>query len=168
VDLTQDLVELLGEWWGACGRPSGPTLVFPGDSLSGHLSGSNLLNRYLYPAMISAGIPRLGATGESRVFHSLRHTYSKRALESGAQITWLSRHLGRSSLKGDDGHLWPLGTSGAQGSSCSARGCVWRLADSGDAREFSSLLCRRLLMNGFRLRVRPSASSSRAANRKSI
>lgn len=32
-------------------------------------------------------------------FHSFRHTFAKRALESGAQITWLSRHLGHSSLK---------------------------------------------------------------------
>lgn len=100
VDLTSDLVELLGWWWGECGRPAdSAALVFPGESRSGHLSGSNLLRRYLYPAMARAGIPRTGPTGESRVFHSLRHTYAKRALENGAQITWLSRHLGHSSLK---------------------------------------------------------------------
>jgi integrase len=100
VDLTRDLVELLGSWWGECGRPSGSdVLVFPGEGRQGHLSGSNLLRRYLDPAMARAGIPRVGPTGESRVFHSLRHTYAKRALETGAQITWLSRHLGHSSLK---------------------------------------------------------------------
>jgi integrase len=100
VDLTNDLVELLGRWWGECGRPAdSAALVFPGESRSGHLSGSNLLRRYLYPAMARAGISRIGPTGEPRVFHSLRHTYAKRALESGAQITWLSRHLGHSSLK---------------------------------------------------------------------
>src|SRR5437588_3467465 len=33
-----------------------------------------------------------------RTFHSFRHTFAKRALESGCQITWLSRHLGHSSL----------------------------------------------------------------------
>jgi integrase len=100
VDLTTDLVELLGQWWGECGRPTdSAALVFPGESRSGHLSGSNLLRRYLYPAMTRAGISRIGPTGEPRVFHSLRHTYAKRALESGAQITWLSRHLGHSSLK---------------------------------------------------------------------
>jgi integrase len=100
VDLTGDLVELLGWWWGECGRPDdGQILVFPGESSRGHLTGSNLLRRYLYPAMSRAGIPRLGPTGEPRVFHSFRHTYSKRALESCAQITWLSRHLGHSSLK---------------------------------------------------------------------
>jgi integrase len=45
----------------------------------------------LYPAMAAAGIPRAGPTLEKRTFHSFRHTFAKRALESGAQITWLSR-----------------------------------------------------------------------------
>ena len=100
VDLTADLVELLGSWWGECGRPiANQVIVFPGESASGHLSGSNLLRRCLYPAMARAGVARLGPTGEPRVFHSLRHTYAKRALENGVQITWLSRHLGHSSLK---------------------------------------------------------------------
>ena len=100
VDLTTDVVELLGSWWGECGRPAeAQALVFPGESRGGHLSASNVVRRYLYPAMVRAGIPRVGATGEGRVFHSFRHTYAKRALENGAQITWLSRHLGHSSLK---------------------------------------------------------------------
>ena len=51
------------------------------------------------PGNERAGIPREGPTGEKRTFHSLRHTYAKRALESGRQITWLSRHLGHSTLK---------------------------------------------------------------------
>jgi hypothetical protein len=49
--------------------------------------------------MKRAGIPRVGPTGEKRTFHSFRHTYAKRALENGRRITWLSRHLGHSSLK---------------------------------------------------------------------
>jgi integrase len=63
------------------------------------LSPTVLLRRQLYPAMVSAEIPRVGPTQEKRTFHSFRHTFAKRALESGAQITWLSRHLGHSSLK---------------------------------------------------------------------
>ena len=51
------------------------------------------------PVRYRASIPREGPTGEKRTFHSLRHTYAKRALESGRQITWLSRHLGHSTLK---------------------------------------------------------------------
>jgi integrase len=52
----------------------------------------------LYPAMERAGIPRVRPTGEKRTFHSFRHSFAKRALESGRPITWLSRHLGHSSL----------------------------------------------------------------------
>ena len=99
VDLTPDLVEHLGQWWGDCGRPGDDALVFPGESSGGFFSASNLLRRHLYPAMMRAGVPRVGPTGEPRVFHSFRHTFAKRALETGAQVTWLSRHLGHSSLK---------------------------------------------------------------------
>jgi integrase len=49
--------------------------------------------------MSRANIPRVGPTNEKRTFHSFRHTFAKRALETGAQVTWLSRHLGHSSLK---------------------------------------------------------------------
>lgn len=61
-----------------------------------------MLEGELYPAMERAGVPRLGPTGEKRTFHSFRHTFAKRALEEGRQITWLSRHLGHSSLKVTD------------------------------------------------------------------
>jgi integrase len=61
--------------------------------------GSTITRRELYGAIRRAGIERQGPTGELRTFHSLRHTYAKRALESGAQVTWLSRHLGHSTLK---------------------------------------------------------------------
>jgi integrase len=99
VDLTADLVEVLGEWWGELGRPDDRTLVFPGETPSGYLSPTTVLRRELYPAMAAAEIPRVGPTGEKRTFHSLRHTFAKRALENGRRITWLSRHLGHSSLK---------------------------------------------------------------------
>jgi integrase len=98
VDLTGDLVELLGAWWGELGRPAESTLVFPGETATGYLSATTVLRRELYPAMKRAGIPRVGPTGEKRTFHSLRHTFAKRALENGRQTTWLSRHLGHSSL----------------------------------------------------------------------
>lgn len=99
VDLTADLVELLGAWWGELGRPDDERLVFPGETTSGYLSPTTVLRRELYPAMKTAEVPREGPTGEKRTFHSFRHTYAKRALENGRRITWLSRHLGHSSLK---------------------------------------------------------------------
>jgi integrase len=97
VDLISDVVELLT----AC-RDSGrgvEDLVFSCASDHLFLSPTIVLRRHLYPAMAAAQIPRVGPTLEKRTFHSFRHTFAKRALESGAQITWLSRHLGHSSLK---------------------------------------------------------------------
>lgn len=98
VDLSPDLVETLGAWWGELGRPEDEKLVLPGETKNGHINAKVALKRHLYPAMEAAGVPRLGPTGEKRSFHSFRHTFAKRALENGRQVTWLSRHLGHSSL----------------------------------------------------------------------
>jgi integrase len=97
VDLTADVVELLGAWWGECERPLDGVLVFPADA-GGYLTPSTILRRELYPAMKRAELPREGPTGEKRTFHSLRHTFARVALEHGADLTWLQRHLGHSSL----------------------------------------------------------------------
>jgi integrase len=97
VDLTPEVVELLGAWWGELGNPGDDQLVFPGDGRDGYLVNGTILKRELYPAMQRAGLPRVGPTGEKRTFHSLRHTFARVALENGAELTWLSRHLGHSS-----------------------------------------------------------------------
>jgi len=97
VDLTPELVELLGAWWGACGKPGDETLVFPGDAGGEHLDPSTVARRALYPALKEAGIERMGPTGTERTFHSFRHTYARIALEAGCELTWLSRQLGHSS-----------------------------------------------------------------------
>jgi len=96
VDLISAVVELL---LGLRNGSSNDDLVFPGENGHGFLSPTVVLRRHLYPAMAAAQIRRVGPTHEKRTFHSFRHTFAKRALESGAQITWLSRHLGHSSLK---------------------------------------------------------------------
>jgi integrase len=98
VDLISDVVELL-ERWREKHVGSFDGLVFPSENGHQFLSATVLLRRHLYPAMVAAEIQRIGPTHEKRTFHSLRHTFAKRALENGAQITWLSRHLGHSSLK---------------------------------------------------------------------
>jgi integrase len=98
VGLPTDLVVLLGGWRGECGRPGDAHLVFPGRGRGGHLAPSTLSRRMLYPAMRRADIPRRRLPGENRTFHSLRHTFAKRALESGRPLTWLSHHLGHSSV----------------------------------------------------------------------
>jgi integrase len=97
--LISDVVDLLVRARGECGSVNGDSLVFPGANDTGFLDPTAVLRRHLYPAMLRAGISRVGPTLEKRTFHSLRHTFAKRALESGAQITWLSRHLGHSTLK---------------------------------------------------------------------
>ena len=98
VDLITDVVELLARSRGN-DRSSTDDLVFLAENSQRFVSATVLLRRHLYPAMAAAGIPRIGPTQEKRTFHSFRHTFAKRALETGAQITWLSRHLGHSSLK---------------------------------------------------------------------
>lgn len=73
--------------------------MFPREGSGGYVPHWVLTRQVLYPAMKRAGIKREGPTGKKRTFHSLRHTYAKRALETGREITWLSKHLGHSSLK---------------------------------------------------------------------
>jgi integrase len=100
VDLITDVVVLLTDWRGHSRnghRPDG--LVFHAAANDRFLSPTVLLRRQLYPAMVRAHVSRIGPTQEKRTFHSFRHTFAKRALENGAQITWLSRHLGHSTLK---------------------------------------------------------------------
>jgi integrase len=99
VDLISDVVKLLTRMRGTRANDDGEALIFhTGDSLR-FISPTIVLRRQLYPALEAAGIARVGPTQENRTFHSFRHTFAKRALEKGAQITWLSRHLGHSSLK---------------------------------------------------------------------
>lgn len=99
VDLITDVVALLAKRRSAAGSRLGQELVFHANSPQDFLTPSVLLRRQLHPAMARAGIQRAGPTEELRTFHSFRHTFAKRALESGAEITWLSRHLGHSTLK---------------------------------------------------------------------
>jgi integrase len=99
VDLITDVVELLSQWRAGPPRGHADDLVFHKDRGDHFLSPTFLLRRQLYPALQRAQISRVGPTQELRTFHSFRHTFAKRALENGAQITWLSRHLGHSTLK---------------------------------------------------------------------
>jgi integrase len=98
VFVTDDLVDLLGAWWGECGKPGDDTLVLPGETKTGYMDPQVILRRELYPAMSEAGIARIGPTGEKRTFHSLRHTFARIAIENNRPIFWLSKHLGHSSL----------------------------------------------------------------------
>src|SRR3954447_567367 len=73
--------------------------------------------------MRRAGITRVGPTGEPRTSHSFRHTFAKIALENQRPVTWLSRHLGHSSVQvttGVYGHF--AGGAQAAGSDDGGRG----------------------------------------------
>jgi integrase len=96
VDLTKDVVDLLAQWWGECGRPNDNRLVFPCEIDGSFVPYWSILD-VLYKAMKSAGVRRVGPTAEKRTFHTFRHTYAKIALENGALLFWLSRQLGHSS-----------------------------------------------------------------------
>lgn len=111
VHITPDVVEMVGGWWGACGKPADNALVFPADS-GGYLSPWALLGR-LRRAMKRAGDPlEHPKTGAARGWHSLRHTYARIVLEGGGDAFWLQRQLGHSDLKttiGTYGHLADAG-----------------------------------------------------------
>jgi integrase len=95
IDLTPQALAILEAWYRASGSEAG--LVFERED-GGRISCQYVLRRVLYPAMDEAGIPRVGERGRPRTLHSFRHTFARLALESGAEITWLQRQLGHSSI----------------------------------------------------------------------
>ena len=107
VFVTEDVVDLLGSWWGECGKPADDKLVLPGDTKTGYMNPQVILRRELYPAMERARIARIGPTGEKRTFHSLRHTFARIAIENNRPIFWLK--ASRPFVARRDEHcLWPF------------------------------------------------------------
>ena len=95
IDLTPQAAAVLEAWWAESGGGDG--LVFEREE-GGHLTSGYLTMSVLYPALERAGIPRIGERGRARDFHSFRHTFARLALEGGAEIVWLQRQLGHSSI----------------------------------------------------------------------
>lgn len=96
VDLVPPVAAILEEWWRQ--QPGDDTrLVFPRED-GKPLTSRHVVQTSLYPALARAGIPRVGERGRPRNFHSFRHTFARRALEAGAEITWVQRQLGHSSI----------------------------------------------------------------------
>ncbi len=94
VDLTPQAAALFEAWLVESG---GEGLVFERED-GGHLDSHYLTVHVLYPALERAGVPRVGERGRKRDFHSFRHTFARIALEHGAEITWVQRQLGHSSI----------------------------------------------------------------------
>lgn len=98
VHITPDVVELLGVWWGECGKPGDDVLVIPGDA-GGYMSPWSLLWR-LRKAMKAAGVPiEHPKTGSRRGWHSLRHSYARLVLENEGDVYWLQKQLGHADLQ---------------------------------------------------------------------
>jgi integrase len=95
VDLTPPAAMVLEGWYVDSGTGDG--LVFERE-WGGHILADYVGQFVLYPALERAGIPRVGERGRKRDFHSFRHTFARIALEKGAEITWVQRQLGHSSI----------------------------------------------------------------------
>lgn len=95
IDLTPAAAQVLEDRWKEAGGDN--DLVFEREE-GGHLAPAYVTPQVLYPALERAGIPRMGERGRKRDFHSFRHTFARIALEHGAEITWVQRQLGHSSI----------------------------------------------------------------------
>jgi integrase len=95
VDLVPEAVTVLEEWLRLRG-PFEDGLLFERET-GGHLANDEARD-LLYAAMKRAGVPRVGERGGRRDWHSFRHTFARIALEHGAELTWVQKQLGHSSI----------------------------------------------------------------------
>jgi integrase len=95
IDLVPAAVGVLEEWLRLRG-PFEEGLLFEREA-GGHLANDEARD-LLYAAMKRAGIERIGERGGKRDVHSFRHTFARIALEHGAELTWVQKQLGHSSI----------------------------------------------------------------------
>jgi integrase len=95
IDLVPAAVEVLEEWLELRG-PFEEGLLFERET-GGHLANDEARD-LLYAAMKRVGIERIGERGGKRDVHSFRHTFARIALEHGAELTWVQKQLGHSSI----------------------------------------------------------------------
>jgi integrase len=137
VDLSPEVVELLGAWWRELGEPGDDRLVFPGPTRSGYLNPKSVLEQ-LYTAMEQGereprtegeeerkpAVTRVGPTGELRTFHSApAHLREGRARER--PVDHVAAAPARAQV--DHGHDRPVRALGAGGTATRGRGTCRRL-----------------------------------------
>jgi integrase len=93
--LTPAAMQVFGEWVAHVGvQTAGPVFVGPhGERLNG-----DYVWRVVERARKAAGVPKLGETGLHRTVHSFRDTFTRQALERGANPEWIRAQLGHSTL----------------------------------------------------------------------
>jgi integrase len=94
IDLTPPAAAVLEKWYTLTGDDG---LVFEREE-GGYLTSDHVRRSVLYPALVRAGVARVGESGRKRDLHSFRHTFARIALEGGAEITWVKEQLGHSSI----------------------------------------------------------------------
>ena len=94
VDLTPQAAAIFEDWLAESGDEG---LVFERED-GGYIEPRYLTRHVLYPALERASVDRVGERGRKRDFHSFRHTFARIALEHGAELTWVQRQLGHSSV----------------------------------------------------------------------
>jgi integrase len=87
IDVGPSILNLLREWKELCPE-NGLGLVFP-NGAGKPINNHNLLNRYFYPTLKAAGLPRVR-------FHDLRHTYASLLIEQGENVVYIADQLGHS------------------------------------------------------------------------
>ena len=94
IDLTPPAAAMLERWYVESGGDGHSSRARTAATCPLSTSPSSVL----YPALARAGIDRIGERGRKRDFHSFRHTFARLALEGGAEIVWVQRQLGHSSI----------------------------------------------------------------------
>jgi integrase len=85
IDVGPSVMGLLKEWRENC-PPSELGLVFPNEA-GKPINNNNLLNRYYYPALEAADLPRIR-------FHNLRHTFASLLIDQGENAVYIADQMG--------------------------------------------------------------------------
>ncbi|RJP83631.1 MAG: site-specific integrase [Desulfobacteraceae bacterium] len=87
IDMGPSVLADLKQWQRECPKTE-LDLIFPNRD-GGPMDQSHMLNRFFFPALKKAGIPRIR-------FHDLRHTFASLLIDQGENIKYIQTQLGHS------------------------------------------------------------------------